>query len=306
MGGCGSRATELAEGETNAVGRMLGQLGDEWSLLVLQQALLGVRRYGDFVAALGVSHSVLTRRLRTLTSDGLLERRAYQQSPPRWEYLVTPRSRSLWPVLLSIWAWERRWVPDHVLPAMRHDACSQDFAPVLTCRTCDEPVHERRIAARWGPSGCWPRSMPTAPNRRRPAVGREAGQFGQIMAVLGNGWSFSMVVCAFMGATRFGQFQTQLGAPPGSVADRLQILCAHGVLDASAGRAGGPTYRLTAKGRALLPVLILAVQWAQNWFVAPEGPAVVLTHTCCERPLSAALTCDRCGRSLTGTQVLMV
>ena len=58
-----------------------------------------------------ISHSVLSSRLRSLTDDGLLERRVYQTNPPRSEYLTTPRSRSLWPMLVSIWNWERLWVP---------------------------------------------------------------------------------------------------------------------------------------------------------------------------------------------------
>ena len=48
-------------GGVNAVGRMLGLLGDEWTLLIVQQALLGATRYGDFAARLPISHAVLTR-----------------------------------------------------------------------------------------------------------------------------------------------------------------------------------------------------------------------------------------------------
>ena len=76
--------------------------------------------------------------------------------------------------------------------------------------------------------------------------------------------------------SRFTDFQTQLGAPPGSIADRLSIFTANGVLAATDNR-----YRLTEKGRALYPVLVSALQWAQRWYRAPEGPAVLLTHTAC-------------------------
>ena len=122
---------------------MLGLLGDEWTLLVLQQALMGATRYGDFQSRLPISHSVLSSRLRSLTNDGLLERRAYQTNPLRAEYLTTPRSRSLWPMLVSIWDWDRRWVPGHTpeLPGMRHTGCGGDFAPQVTCRACGETVN---------------------------------------------------------------------------------------------------------------------------------------------------------------------
>ena len=65
-------------------------------------------------------------------------------------------------------------------------------------------------------------------------------------------------------------------------------------------------YRLTEKGRALFPVLITALQWAQRWFDTPEGPAVLLTHTACSRRFAAVLTCDQCTRPLRGTQVAAV
>jgi DNA-binding HxlR family transcriptional regulator len=285
---------------------MLGILGDEWTLLVVQQALLGAARYGDFMTRLPISNSVLTRRLRALSSEGLLERRAYQMNPPRSEYVVTPRSRSLWPVLLSIWEWERRWVPDHAerLPGMRHTSCGGEFAPLVTCGSCGETASEKDVVAQWGPSGSWPRSMPVASTRRRSEADQRdaaAGLFPQTMSVLGNRWAFALLVGAFVGMSRFTDFQTQLGAPPGSIADRLSIFTANGVLVGVDNR-----YRLTEKGRAFFPVLVCALQWAQHWFRAPEGPAVILMHTACGRRFAPVLACDQCARPLTGAQIAAV
>lgn len=285
--------------EPNAVARMLALLGDEWSLLVLQQALMGVTRYADFQGRLPISHSVLTSRLRSLTDDGLLERHVYQTNPPRAEYLTTARSRSLWPMLLSIWEWEARWVADHTeaLPRMRHTGCGGYFAPQLTCRACGAAADEKDVVAQWGPSGSWQRSIPAVATRRRSATG-QAGLFPQTMTVLGNHWGFAILVAAFVGVSRFTDFQTRLGAPPGSIADRLAIFVANGVLAAADNR-----YRLTEKGRGLFTVLITALQWAQRWFPAPEGPAVLLTHTACGRRFTAVMTCDRCTRPLRGRSV---
>ncbi len=293
----------MEQPEPNAVARMLGLLGDEWTLLVVQQALLGATRFADFKARLPISNSVLTRRLQSLTRDGLLDRRVYQTSPTRSEYLVTPRSRSLWPVLLSIWEWERRWVPDHTddLPSMRHELCGADFAPVLICRACGEEAGDKDVVAQWGPSGSWPRSIPVASTRRRSETDAAAGLFPQTMSVLGNRWGFALLVAAFVGINRFTEFQSQLGAPPGSISDRLSIFTANGVLATADNR-----YRLTEKGRALFAVLVVALQWAQRWFVAPEGPAVILTHTGCGARLSAVLVCDQCAEPLSGTQIAAI
>lgn len=287
----------------NAVGRMLGAIGDEWTLLIVQQASLGATRYGDFTSRLPISHAVLTARLTALVTGGLLDKRTYQTSPPRAEYVLTPRGRGLWPVLLSIWEWERHWAPAHAdaLPAMHHTACDAVFAPVLCCRGCGAAVTEKEVSASWGPSGSWARSMPVQSTRRRSASGRgaaAAGLFPETMSILGNRWAFALLVSAFVGTSRFGDFARHLGAPPGSLADRLQIFTANGVLESRDGR-----YRLTEKGRATFPILITALQWAQHTYASAQGPAVVLQHKVCGSAFEAELTCDQCTSVLRGTEV---
>ena len=143
--------------------------------------------------------------------------------------------------------------------------------------------------------------MPVESTRRRSATGSapgRAGLFPQTMDILGNRWAFALLVAAFVGTSRFSDFAGQLGAPPGSLADRLQIFTAGGVLATSNGR-----YLLTEKGRAVFPVLITALQWAQRWFTAPEGPAVLLRHTVCGNPFDAVLTCDQCAGVLRGSEI---
>lgn len=290
--------TPLPPGGTNAIGRMLGLLGDEWNLLILQQALMGAHRYTHFAARLPISNSVLSKRLRTLVGEGLLTA----------DYLTTARSRSLWPLLLSIWEWERTWVSDHsgLLPAMRHDQCGERFSPVLRCAHCRRPVPGvDAVAVHPGPSGGWHRSAPVAVTRRRsdPAgPGRRAGLFPETMSVLGNRWAAALLVAAVLGTARFTDFQSQLGVPPSLLAQRLQTFCEIGVLET--GTDG--VYLLTDKGKAFFGVLVTALQWAQRWFRAPEGPALRLTHRDCGAHFVPELACDRCGRRLTGAAVEIV
>ncbi|MGB3229863.1 MAG: winged helix-turn-helix transcriptional regulator [Mycobacterium sp.] len=284
---------------------MLGLLGDEWTLLLIQRALLGARRYGEFAAALPVSHSVLTARLHSLVADEFLTRSEYQAKPPRSEYLVTARSRSLWPMLVSVWEWERRWVVDHTeqLPGMRHVTCGRDLAPQTTCSACSGTASDKDVVAQWGPAGGWARSIPATQNRRRSG-GRRTGAaalFPQTMSVIGDRWAFALLVAAFVGASRFTKFQSQLGAPPSTVAARLSVFTGEGILVGTDNR-----YRLTDKGRAFFPVLVTALHWAQRWHPDPEGPAVVLTHTACGGRFAPVLVCDRCSEPLRGAQVLAV
>jgi len=299
------RPARLDAGGPNAIGRMIGLLGDEWNLLILQQALMGAIRYNEFMSRLPISHSVLAKRLRFLVEENLLTA----------DYRTTARSRSLWPVLLSIWQWERVWVPAHHgrLPAMRHTACGELFSPTLRCMDCGATVHDGDMELTIGPSGRWQRSAPTSSTRRRPdgAVGlggapaRQAGLFPETMAVLGNRWAVALLLAAFLGTSRFTEFQSQLGAPPSLLTARLQTFCDIGILSTAPVREGSErtVYLLTDKGRALGAVLVTALQWAQRWFVAPEGPAIVVSHRACGSVLSGVLACGRCGESLSGAQV---
>ena len=94
---------------------------------------------------------------------------------------------------------------------------------------------------------------------------------------------------------------TSTSTEPGSIADRMGIFVANGVLVGTDNR-----YRLTEKGRALFPVLIFALQWAQRWFREPEGPAVIVTHTACGQRLSAVMNCDHCARPVHGNEVTTI
>jgi DNA-binding HxlR family transcriptional regulator len=251
------------------------------------------------MSRLPISNSVLTSRLRMLVEEGLLTA----------DYTTTARSRSLWPVLLSIWEWERVWVSEHrqLLPAMRHAQCGELFSPVLRCTACGAAVGDDDVELALGPSGLWSRSAPAATTRRRSdsdVTVRQAGLFPQTMAVLGNRWAAALLVAAFLGTRRFTDFQAQLGAPPSLLTARLQTFCDIGVFSAApVGHSERSSYLLADKGRALTAVLVTAVQWAQRWFVAPDGPAIDLHHRGCGRELVGDLACDRCGGLLSGAQV---
>ena len=83
----------------------LGLVGDWWVLLILHDAFDGYTRFDQFQANLGISSSLLSGRLKSLVTTGLLERRPYQASPVRHEYLLTGLGRSLRPVIVALAAW---------------------------------------------------------------------------------------------------------------------------------------------------------------------------------------------------------
>jgi DNA-binding HxlR family transcriptional regulator len=96
--------------ENCAVARALEVLGDWWTLLVVREAFLGVRRFADFEANLPISKNVLTQRLAHLVKHGVLERIDAGVHGTRYEYELTPRGKDLVAVMTALRQWGDRWV----------------------------------------------------------------------------------------------------------------------------------------------------------------------------------------------------
>ncbi|MGM8932887.1 winged helix-turn-helix transcriptional regulator [Salinicola halophyticus] len=93
------------------VARALECVGDSWTLLILRDAMQGARRFDEFQRGLGIASSMLTRRLDRMIASELLERRCYQQHPPRHEYHLTAKGHDLAPVILMLYRWGERHLP---------------------------------------------------------------------------------------------------------------------------------------------------------------------------------------------------
>ncbi|MEV1020786.1 helix-turn-helix domain-containing protein [Streptomyces sp. NPDC050264] len=119
-----------------SIARALEIVGERWTLLVVRDALYGVRRYNDFLVHLGIPRAVLASRLQTLTAAGVLEKRRYQESPPRDEYVVTGRGRELWPALRALGAWGRGIPGTAPMREFRHATCGTVLGVVGECATC--------------------------------------------------------------------------------------------------------------------------------------------------------------------------
>ena len=94
---------------TCPIARSVAFVGDAWSLLILRDANLGLTRFDEFRKSLNIAPTILTRRLATLTEEGLLEKRRYSERPPREEYLLTAAGRDFLPVLFMIGDWGRKY-----------------------------------------------------------------------------------------------------------------------------------------------------------------------------------------------------
>ncbi len=215
-------------------------------------------------------------------------------------YRLTEAGKELWSLLLCIWAWEQRWVQGEALPTMRHTACGEVFSPALHCVGCDGHADSTDVTVELGPSGELARAVPVGRNRRRTGSSRSLGPglFPETMALMGSRWSSATLGAAFLGASRFRDFEAALGAPPNVVSERLRQFVELDVLRSD--EAEG--YVLTDKGRDFFPAVTQLVAWGERWHPAAEGPALVATHAC-GNGFVPQLRCDRCGASLNRATV---
>ncbi len=120
-----------------SIARALEVVGERWTLLVVRDALYGVRRYNDFLVHLGIPRAVLAARLQTLTDAGVLEKRPCADAPRRHEYVVTARGRALWPALRALGAWGRDTFGDTApLRLFRHVTCGTELGVAGECPAC--------------------------------------------------------------------------------------------------------------------------------------------------------------------------
>ena len=139
--------------ENCAVGNTLAVVGERWTLLVLREAFLGVRRFEQIQRHTGIARNILTDRLSTLVLHGVLRREQYQDRPERFEYRLTEKGLDLYPILISLMAWGMRHAMDDTQPTMllQHRSCGSTSMPHLACPDCGERVEARDMRALPGP-----------------------------------------------------------------------------------------------------------------------------------------------------------
>lgn len=121
----------------------------------------------------------------------------------------------------------------------------------------------------------------------------------QCVEVVGDRWSILILRDAFLGVTRFDDFQRRLGISRNILQQRLVKLVSAGVLERIPYSEHPPRhdYRLTDRGRDLWPVLTAMRQWGDR-YAAPDGPPVEIVHKGCGAPTHVDLVCGSCGEPL--------
>jgi DNA-binding HxlR family transcriptional regulator len=170
------------------IARSLERVGEWWSILILRDALHGLRRFDEFQKNLDIAPNMLTRRLNALVEAGLLERRRYSERPARYEYVPTAPACDFRPVLTTLLAWGNRlFAPEGASVLLIDRKTGAPVDPVLVDRNTGRPITESGHAFAPGPlagegilrryrmagGAVPPPAAGPAPKRRSAQPGRE-------------------------------------------------------------------------------------------------------------------------------------
>jgi DNA-binding HxlR family transcriptional regulator len=121
------------------VARSLDAIGDWWSLLIIRDALLGISRFSEFQKSLGLARNILTVRLRALVEHGILKTAPASDGSAYQEYLLTPKGRGVFPVLVALRQWSEEF-----------SFAPGAYATLLVDRDQGRPVRKLELRARDG------------------------------------------------------------------------------------------------------------------------------------------------------------
>jgi len=151
------------EGDGCPIARALNVIGDWWSLLIIREALIGRRRFGEFQKSLGLAKNILTTRLRMLVEEGILSTEPASDGSAYQEYVPTDKGRGVFPILVALRQWSEAF-----------DACPEKIDTLMVDRQTGRPVRKLELHSQdgrlLGPADTMLKPRPPAKAKRRPPV----------------------------------------------------------------------------------------------------------------------------------------
>ena len=140
---------------TCSISAALELIGEKWSLQILREAFLGLRRFDDILEMVGCARSILTTRLATLVDNDILKRVPYHEpgSRPRDEYVLTEKGHEIFPIVVALLQWGDKWNAPTGKPSLllRHAGCKAEVRAELRCSKGHGPLLDRETYGRPGP-----------------------------------------------------------------------------------------------------------------------------------------------------------
>jgi DNA-binding HxlR family transcriptional regulator len=152
--------------QTCSIAGALEVVGERWSLLIVRNVFLGLRRFDEIQDNLGIARNVLQTRLTRLLEAGVLEKRMYRERPPRYEYRLTEKGLDLWPTIVALMQWGDRYTAPQAGPPviLEHRGCGGAVDSHRVCEKCGKPLEVSEARAFPGPG-----ASPEHPLFRRAA-----------------------------------------------------------------------------------------------------------------------------------------
>lgn len=292
-----------ASNDIGAIWRAVDIVCDAPTLLIVEAAWLGTRRFDGFLETTGLFKTVVSARLKKLVDVGIFKKHRYCDRPPRFEYLFTDMGLDLFPVALMMLRWEKRWSSSkgRITVALTHTECGQSTEPYCACRACLGQVSAADIQRKAGPSAELGAGSYVKRRRQAGLAKSQAAPtalFEDISDIFGDRWAALILRAAFMGERRYDAFLALTGASTNILADRLKRLQEKGLFERVAYQENPARYeyRLTEKALDIYPVLLFLLDWGERWFANDLGPSVYLTHQACGEALAPVPCCSACGQ----------
>nr|WP_241972123.1 helix-turn-helix domain-containing protein [Serratia odorifera] len=135
------------------IARSLDRIGEWWSMLIIRDAFHGLSKFDEFQQSLGLSPTILTRRLKFLVESGILCKQAYQQRPLRYQYLLTERGAELFPVLATLLQWgNSHLAPEGIAAQLVDRRSGLPVTMQLIDSVSQQPITHQNITLAAGPA----------------------------------------------------------------------------------------------------------------------------------------------------------
>jgi len=274
-------------------------LGERWTMAVMMGAFTGVNRFDDWQNRLGIARPTLASRLKMLVALGLMRQRAYQERPRRMAYHLTAAGTKLYPHVLMVWLWERRWgsrrsqLPDKLF----HRKCGHHFVPTLICAACGGKVGINDLQLTLQPN---PALLAQAAPSGRGARLASNGAASMGLGLRVDRWSLMIVTAVVLGCHYFDQLLHVLGIASSVLARRLSSMVEAGLLLAQPDThdARRTVYRLTPSSRDLFGYLVCFSNWAAREYLH-QPSSIRPVHKACGQPFTPQVSCSGCGEAVT-------
>jgi DNA-binding HxlR family transcriptional regulator len=290
---------------SSQVAQGLAVIGDRWAFLIIRDVYLGISRFKGLRESADCSRGTLTSRLKSLVANEILYKKAYQTSPPRFEYCLTAKGLDLYPVVLMMWRWEHNWGTHHYLPsALIHKSCGKNMVPIYKCKACDKELDAHDTSFSIRKKFDTVTQVAARSQRRTKSESEKNGAMDSedisVLDCVGDRWTSLVLAAGFFGLQRFDQMASAIRIGTSVLADRLSLLVQTGIMNRIPYQQSPPRYEyhLSNKGRDLFGHTIAIHEWAERWLIRKDKGLLRLRHLPCDQPFAGEVVCSQCDQAL--------